>query len=640
MVDKRVPASLFAEAEDENTSAARLKELVQIADLHLLLAANPATPANALKQLCTANDPAIRRAVALNPNTSLTDLCNLAAKFPEEFLHNPIIPILNMTQPDFIKKLPFMAWASLLRFADLSPAWFQQVKDDIAYQRNQAASWELIQLHVSLGKNGLLASTDVRRVYQKQLPKSVALAPEEDVELFLLFVMLCPDTAPMLKKQWITAAQTSPRRVGIALSLLREVGSRTPGRLAQEKHPFVLGQVARHPATPPRVLKQLAMHNRRKLAATNARTLVRRATASNPHTPLEALYQLASSEDAGLSRVAARHPSLEMIDREILALDREESVRAALATTPELTTYLYEQLVDDPAPTVRAALARNLKIPLALLSDLARDSEPLVRAAAAGNPRLPSKAQAMLLSDPVESVRASLSGNARLSTEHAALLAHDLSPGVRAYLAANPRTPATLITTLLQTAEPEVQAGLARHPKLQPELLAQLAHQGDQRTRVAVAAHPRTPAETLAELAQENTHTIWCALASNPHTPLSVLELAIHTSSLDIRHRLLHHPAMLHEKRRPLLKLLAAKIQPLIADNRLPDWLRRVFLQYYTALPLEIVALFAASPYWQERYLLARRPHLAEPILQTLAQDGICHVQSAARQALEQRRKR
>lgn len=643
MADERLPASLFAAAENENTPAVRLAELEHYAELHPLLAANPATPAPILQQLSKSNDLAIRRAVVQNPNTSLTDLGELAAEFPAEFLRNPILPVLNMTQPNFIKKLPFLAWASLLRQTDLSPIWFQQIKNDRAFQGRQAATWELMQLHISQVNEATtrieLASRDVRRAYQQHLPKPVALPPQEEAELFLLFVLLVPYTSPMLKKQWITAAQVAPRHTGIVLSALREIGARTPGRLAQEKAPFVLNQLARHPATPARVLKQLAMYNRRKPTSTSAQAMIRRAAASNPHTPLAVLYQLASSEDAGLRRVAARHPALETADREILALDHEAAVRAALATLPELTAYLNELLVDDPAPTVRAALARNLKLPLAILSDLARDTEPLVRAAAASNPRLPREAQAALLADSAESVRASLSGNARLSAEHATLLAQDPSSRVRAYLAANSRTPVALLTMLLQTAEPEVLTGLARHPKLPPTVLAQLARVDDPRIRVAVAAHTRTPAETLAELARDDTHAIWCALASNPATPLSVLEQAFHMLSPDILVRLLHHPAILQAKRAPLLKVLAAKIQPLLATNRLPDWLRRVFLQYYTALPLEIAALFATSPYWQERYLLARRPHLPEPILQALAQDGICHVRDAAHAALEQRHK-
>ena len=395
--------------------------------------------------------------------------------------------------------------------------------------------------------------------------------------------------------------------------------------------------MARHPATPPRILQHLVLDKRRLWSSTKARPVVQHAIASNPHTPLATIYQLVSAAKTCLRSRAATHPALEDLDHEIIALDAETSVRASLATLPRLAPHLFAQLATDPAPTVRASLARNLRVPLDILHELSRDAEPMVRAAAAGNPRLPVEIQATLLNDHAGSVRASLSGNARVHTDHALVLAQDPSPRVRAYLAANPRTPVALLSILLEAQEPEIWRGLARHPKTPPDMLTQLAQRDDQRTRIAVAAHTRTPVEILAELAQKNTHAIWCALASNPQTPLHVLEPALRTYSLDLLHRLINHPAMRREKHRPLLKLLATQIQSLIATNRLPDWLRRVFLQYTAALPVEITTLFATSPYWQERYLLACRPHLPTTVLQTLAQDGIYYVQAAARKALEQR---
>ena len=82
------------------------------------------------------------------------------------------------------------------------------------------------------------------------------------------------------------------------------------------------------------------------------------------------MYRLISSPATSLRRQAVTHPSLEMLDLEIMALDEEPSVRAALATTHRLSDELYAQLARDPAPSVRAALARNVKTPLALLNEL------------------------------------------------------------------------------------------------------------------------------------------------------------------------------------------------------------------------------------------------------------------------------
>jgi hypothetical protein len=60
--------------------------------------------------------------------------------------------------------------------------------------------------------------------------------------------------------------------------------------------------------------------------------------------------------------------------------------------------------------------------------------------------------------------------------------------------------------------------------------------------------------------------------------------------------------------------------------------------QYYTALPTTILELFANSPNWEERYLVARHPQIAESVLDALSHDGICYVRAAANDALQRRK--
>ena len=647
MADETLPESWFADAADMNTPADLLEQLAGYADLQPLIAANPAASPHLLTELSNSDNLAIRRAVAQNPNTPVPVLCFLATEFPREFLRNPIVPLLNMTEPQFIQKLPFASWSSLLKFADLPAAWFQQIKGDIAFRNNQAELWKLMQLHVSLADESSgdtrFSPGDARLAARKDQPQPGALSPQEETDLFLRFVLLFPYTSPMLKEQWVSAARVAPRKTGIALSLSKNVGPKTLARLAQENNIFILSQVARHPATSPRLLQWLAGYKiktgyqKKYWFLEQNQRVVQCAVAGNPRTPQGAIYQLVSANEVVLRRQAVLHPSLEALDHAIMALDKEAEVRAALAPLPRLASDVYAQLATDPAPEVRAALARNTHVPLEILSVLARDSEPQVRAAAAGNPRLPVELQAELLGDSAETVRAALSGNARLSQEHAIRLARDPSTRVRKYLAANPHTPVALLDELWQTGNLEVWQGLARHPRIAPDLLAQLARRGDAPTRLAVAAHTRTPADTLRELAQEKGRALCYALASNQNTPLDVLEQMVEIDAVDLWYLLVQHPAMRHAKCRPLIKHLVERLQPLIARNCLPRWLRRAFAQYYTALPKEIVAQFAASLYWQDRCLVACCPHIPETVLETLAQDGICHVRAAARQALEQR---
>jgi hypothetical protein len=632
MVDETPPPSFFAEAANMDTPPERLTELVRYAVLQPLIATNPATPPDTLEQLREANDPAIRRAIVQNPNAYVTTLGRLASEFPQEFLRNPIVPILNMTRPRFIMEFPPAAWISLLRFENIPLSWLQHIKTDRSYQRGQPGVWKLVQLHVSqtgdTHKAWRAEADSELKEYRQKPPQSAAIDPQDDVDTFLLFVLLFPQYVSMLKEQWANAARTSPRKTGAVLSTSIEMSRKTMSVLSFERSCFILCQVARHRCTSEKALARLAARSMPE---------VRRAVASNARTPLENLYILMADKNHTVRRVVATHPALLPEDHEILALDEDSTVRAALATLPRLKYELLIQLASDPAAVVRAAVARNVKVSMDLLAVLAQDADPMVRAAAAGNPRLPGKIQLTLLTDPETAVRASLSGNASLLEQCYAALAQDPSLTVRKYLAANPRTPTSLLEALWHTGDGEVWQGIAHHPQVAPALLAQLAQQGDVRVRAAVAAHKRTPVEVLRTLAQENTREIWYGLVANPHAPLDILERALATPYSELCYRLVNHPTIVREQRRPLVTLLARKIQSLIAANRLPDWLRRVVFQYYTALPASIVEMFANSLYWEERYLAARHPHMAESVLNALAHDGICYVQAAAHDALQRR---
>lgn len=647
MDEKLLPPTAFTEAADMDTPAQRLAELARFPVLLPLIAANPATPTDVLAQLSQASEVAIRRAVACNPNASLQTLGQLAGEFPGEFLRNPILPILNMTRPTFIKELPFLAWAGLLRYEQLAPSWFQQLKRDNRYQRVQSEIWRLMQMHVSQTGDtrktlDLIALDKPPRpwtvILQEELkrnrgfaPRSATLTPVEEAQLFLLFVLLFPFISPILKKQWVHVAGTSWRQTVSVLATSQAIGEKTLATLAHEINPLVRYQVARHPRVPTRSLSWLA---------TVRQPEVRRAVASNPRTPPEVISILLADPQSSVRRVAVSHPTLTSEDHEIMALDKESSVRAALAALHILNNALLAQLANDSSAQVRAAVARNLHTPQEILSMLTGDAEPKVRAAAAANPCLPEALHATLCSDPTEEVRAKMSSNAGLSEHNATLLVQDPSFVVRASLAANPRIPTRLLAQLWQTGEREIWRGLARNPKLTPELLTQLAEQDEGDLKVLVAAHKRTPQAVLRELAKEDKREMWYAFAANPQTPLDILEQALAIADMDLLLRLLHHPTMMHAQRRPFLTLLVSRLQPLIAANGLPDWLRRVVFQYYHALPAVLLEPFASSPFWAERYLAARHPRASDALLNELAHDGICYVRTAAQDNLASRQPR
>jgi len=634
MDDELLSPSTFAEATNMDTPSERLAEFADYTILQPLIAANPNTPASVLKQLSEAGDPAIRRAVAQNPNAPVQVIRQLAGEFPHEFFRNPLISILNMTNPDFIKGLSPFSWMSLLRFENLPIYWLEQIKNHRSYSDEWMATQRLLHLHVVTQKNRAPEQWRTRanselKGYRKSPPKrAVVIDPTDEMDILLLFVSLFPHTAPMMRKQWAKAAHAQPRQIGIVLAASRTVSSKTLRVLLNEKDIFVRCQVLRHPSISTKTLAGLANHGRSE---------IRRAVASNPHTPQASIATLISDSDPAVRRAAVTHPSLTTKDYEVMILDEDKSVRATLATLPQLDHTLLTQLANDSAPRIRATVARNIKVSADLLTTLARDPDPTVRAASAGNSRLPSETQSVLLADHEEIVRAHLSKNARLLAQHTSQLAQDSSLRVRKYLAANPNTSPTLLDQLWQTGEMEIWQGLARNPQASPELLTQLARQGDIRVQTRVAAHKHTTVEVLHELAGQNKREIWYGLVANPHTPLAILELAYTTAHVELQLRIINHPVMVRNHHRPLLALLANKIQQLIAPGYLPNWLRQAVFQYYTALPATIVEPFASSPYWEERYIAACHAHISTSVLDMLTHDGICYVREAAQDMLKRR---
>src|SRR5579859_105455 len=638
MIDNiHTPPSLVAEAANMDTSSDRLEELALLhPTLKSIVAANPATSPALITSLSQEQDPVIRQAVAQNPNAPIQVLCQLASHFPREFLDNPLLPLLNLTATpgSFLPMLSIEAWGGLLRYEDLPQFWFPQLQADIRFQSRSPLIWNLIKMHVTLAgetkgtwwkKEG---HTLLRR-YQSKISSSSNANSYHNHPLFVLFMLLFPPAITMLKQQWVSLLHQEPHLGKLLLSSGVAISHKTLTLLTNDRNPSIKRQVGRHPQTPAKALRQLAAHTD---------TAMRRAVASNVHTPLvEITYQLAADPATSVRNAAATHPLLTHEDLEILALDNNPSVRAVIAARHHLSPDLYRQLANDTASAVRASLARNAQTPQETLVLLASDTEPSVRVAVASNPRLPLHAMTRLLEDDHEGVRASLAGNARLPAHFCERLAYDPSLSVRKYVAANMRTSPELLATLLSTNNMEIWQGIARHRHVSPALLAHLAQHGDILVRAAVAAHKRTPIETLSMLAQEPAHAIGLALASNPHLPLAIIEQLIAREGVELWCRLINHPTVLRDQHRPFHALFFAKSKRLMLTDALPSWFRRVAFQYSTALPPTMLEVFATSPFWEERYLVARHPRMSEAILTTLAHDGISYVRVVARTTLQQR---
>ncbi len=629
MKDKTPSAALMAEAASMDTPLGRLDELALQPALMPIVAANPATSGETLEKLVAQKDTAVRQAIAGNPNTPVRHLLTLAQEFPLEFLSNPVLPLLNLSQPDFIKKLPQGGWLQILRYDRVPSVWLKWIQQGLilplVWQRKEMASE--LSSHVAF-------AGEATRGWEKKAKKAM----QEDTRLFTYLhrantptFLLSILAFPGLADQWgVELRGEQKEQQALVLAHSPELTGKILALLVRDSNPSIQSAVARHPRTPAKVLT--------RLLDKSPETAVRQAVASNPHIPDKLLHRLAGDNDAGVRAAVAHHPKTPLAALETLALDAEFKVRAAVALHPRLSLDIYHFLAEDTAPPVRTALARNVHAPPETLLALARDAALEVRVALARNPRLPPEIFALLLQDESAQVRLSLARNPRLPLSALEQFAANAPADMRLNLAANPRTPLHMLETWLQeetTGDKALLLALARHPRATPAMLTTLAeyHSGRAEAlvglRAAVAAHSRTPVEALRKLAAHAMLDIKRSLAANPHTPLDVLKQLLATDNADLWVRIAHHPAVIGDQRRILIDLLIEKNRN-HRVSELPPW----FFFQQQELPEANFNTMLNSPFWRDRYIVARSSRASQTVLAALARDGNRFVRVAARTAL------
>jgi hypothetical protein len=106
------------QAADENIPPEQLRELVnKCIEILKLVAQNPNTDVELLRNLANSNYASIREAVTRNPNTP-TDLLvyRLGDEFPGQFLENPVFNLLMLENPNFLDELYGFTAHSLIDF--------------------------------------------------------------------------------------------------------------------------------------------------------------------------------------------------------------------------------------------------------------------------------------------------------------------------------------------------------------------------------------------------------------------------------------------------------------------------------------------------------------------------------------------
>ena len=422
----------------------------------LLRAQDPATPPAQLEALGTGpNSRAIKEAVACNPNTPPELLLQLAGRYWQSFLDNPVLPLLLLEDPGLPHRLPLRVLRALVRREGVPPLILQTLARHPDREVRESAKFHVDHPADDAPAAGAAAlgwPAALRRELEK-LPAQRATLPElldlDVVPAWLLEAVAGtsngalraaviasskrPDASPALRhtgallRRSFGEWQTVIHQYSWGPSEHRQLTGQVPlpeaevERLAQGSPAWqvqaarsaslgtaTLERLARSPLW--RVGSALARHPRLTLGAAmqlvaRADPRVLRSLAQSRYAPPTLLPNLARSADAGVRRGVARHRHTPPATLALLAADADASVRRAVAQHRNLPYATLSALVADPDPDVRIRAAHSRNCDLPLFEQLATDADLKVREHVARRIGLPPALIRRFLDDPEKDVR-------------------------------------------------------------------------------------------------------------------------------------------------------------------------------------------------------------------------------------------
>lgn len=369
-------------------------------------AADPTTPAARLRQLATArSSPALRAAVAANPNAPVELLIELAKDHPAAVLANPSLALALLLDPALLLRAPWPvqeALAStpglsttlqeqllrssetvrraLLHNPDLTPGIVQSLSVDLeAFTRQEAAHHPLLapDWYALLRRAGADEGLGGRR------PEQATELDEGEWQRLLAagrwaheLIAAHPGLPPWVMTALAGHAEPDPSGF-YALQLLAQRPDLPEPVALTLLERFTFGSLWDHLAIAqpldrhPRVLDRLDAISRQRP------TRVRQGFASNPSTPLRVLRELL--EDIRLAPLVIRNPSLPPREIESLASKPGWAMRQIAAGSDRLSPATLARLAGDMDERVRMVVARNIHTPLAALEALCDDDAAVVR---------------------------------------------------------------------------------------------------------------------------------------------------------------------------------------------------------------------------------------------------------------------
>ncbi|MEH1951883.1 MAG: hypothetical protein V7K77_33765 [Nostoc sp.] len=529
-----------------------------------LVAAEPSTDPELLRELALSTDQQTRQSVAGNPNTPVDVLLRLGAEFPSQLLDNPVFPLLLLENLNLVAEIPLPTLRSILKQENVPVYILERVADQAD-----------LEVQLGLVKNVQTPKGVLNRLTQSRHPQVV-----ESARLHINLAGELTEKYEERIKEVIQGIIPSAYKADTpSLAVLTQI---CPIPEFMVEHwvrdssykDFFCRAIANSPATFPNVLKHLANH-------TDGSTRV--GVVKNPNTPAETLRKLASEQNLGLARIVAENPSTPSDALESLSTNQDQRVRIRVAQNPNTPLNVVKVLANDTdihvaqtAATVIAeqqgeytaeAVRKNPKTPPDVLEKLAQKDPRTV----GKHPNTPPELLLEFSKSVDERLRESVAENLNAPVRILEQLAQDDSSEVRRHVSENRNTPISLLfkelardvwvshsiayqmsserytcpegesildilaeestssleTILQRLAQDGGEAArlfLARRFDLPAHFLAQFAESTEVKLCEAVAQNLNTPINTLEKLAQSPEKKVREAVAQNPNTAISTLE--------------------------------------------------------------------------------------------------------------------
>ncbi len=522
-----------------------------------LVAAEPSTDPELLRELALSTDKITRQSVAGNPNTPSDVLLKLGAEFPSQLLDNPVFPLLLLENLNLVAEIPLPTLRSILKQENVPVYILEQVADRAD-----------LEVQLGLVKNVQTPKGVLNRLTQSRHPQVV-----ESARLHINLAGELTETYEERIKEVIQGIIPSARKAGTgSLAVLAQI---CPIPEFMVEHwvrdssykDFFCRAIADSPATFPSVLKQLAYH-------TDGYTQVR--AVKNPNTPAETLRKLASEQDLGLARIVAGNPSTPSDALERLSKEQFPEVRLQVAKNPNTPLIVLQNLANDTdryiaqtAATLIAeqqgeytaeAVRENPKTPPDVLEKLAQKDPRTV----GKHPNTPPELLLEFSKSVNERLRESVAENPNAPVSILEELAQDDSCEVRRHVSENPNTPISLLFKQL-ARDVWVSRAIAyqmsskksgKYPEFESildilaeestspleSILQRLAQEGGEAARLFLARRFDVPANFFTQFAESTEVKLCEAVAQNLNTPVSCLQKLAQSAETKVREAVAQNP--------------------------------------------------------------------------------------------------